>query len=74
MKPQAFFIMHTDFNRLLENESKEDLSVPHDLCVQSFMSVPADDTCLDSYLNGFESWLHTSDDLKESSPGTHGVL
>ena len=40
---QTFFTMNADYNLLWENESKEDLHVPHDPCVQSFMSVPDDE-------------------------------
>ena len=40
---QTFFSMNVDYNLLWENESKEDLHVPHDPCVQSFMSVPDDE-------------------------------
>ena len=40
MTPQTFFTMHAFYNLLLENGSKEDLHVPHDPCVQSFMCIP----------------------------------
>ena len=40
---QTFFTMNADYNLLRENESKEDLYVPHDPCVQSFMSVPEEE-------------------------------
>ena len=46
---QIFFTMNADYNLLWENKSKEDLHVPHDPCVQSFMSVPEDEF---SYLTG----------------------
>ena len=51
---QTLFVMNSDYDLFREFESKEDLHVPHDPCVQSFMSVPEDipHTCLDSYLNG----------------------
>ena len=38
---QTFYTMNADL--LWENESKEDLHVSHDPCVQSFMSVPEDE-------------------------------
>ena len=40
---QTFFAMNADYNLLWDSESKEDLHVPHDPCVQSFMSVPEDE-------------------------------
>ena len=40
---QTFFAMNADYDLLREFESKEDLHVPHDPCVQSFMSVPEDE-------------------------------
>ena len=39
---QTFFTMNADYDLLREFESKEDLHVPQDPCVQSFMSVPED--------------------------------
>ena len=75
---QTFFAMNADYDLLREFESKEDLHVPHDPCVQSFMSVPEDEF---SYLTHALTptsmvldWLHKSYDLKKSSPGTHGVF
>ena len=43
MTPQTFFIMYTDYNLLMEHESKEDLHFPHDPCVRNFMTVPEND-------------------------------
>ena len=40
---QTFFTTNADYDLLREFESKEDLHVPHDPCVQSFMSVPEDE-------------------------------
>ena len=40
---QTFFTMNADYDLLREFESKEDFHVPHDPCVQSFMSVPEDE-------------------------------
>ena len=40
---QTFFAMNADYDFFRDFESKEDLHVPHDPCVQSFMSVPEDE-------------------------------
>ena len=65
---QTFLAMNADHDFLREFESKGDLHVPHDPCVQSFMSVPEDEF---SYL---KHALTPTSMVQESSPGTHGVL
>ena len=76
--PQTFFTMNADFNLLWENESNEDLHVPHDPCVQSFMSVPDDEF---SYVTHALTPTSMVLDLgctramtSKRAAGTHGVL